>query len=110
MPLELITKHTGYNDFEADVILSRIVEAQIFAIKSILANSLQLPEHILYLGIDMLIAENDLINPCVEINLRTTMGHVALMVSEQISETTDTALKHELENFIAKNGIRLPEI
>ncbi len=110
MPLELITHNTHYNDFEASVILSRVVEAQIYAIKSVLSNSLQLPNHILYLGIDMLIGENDLINPCVEINLRSTMGHVALMVSEQISETTDLKLKNELLKFVAHNGIRLPEI
>ena len=110
MPLELITEYTRFNDFEASVILSRIIEAQIAAIKAILSNQLQLPNHILYLGIDMLIGEDDIINPCVEVNLRTTMGHVALMVSEQITDATDSSLKQELLKFVENNGLRLPEI
>lgn len=32
-------------------------------------------------GIDMMVCANSLLHPCVEINLRRTMGHVALALS-----------------------------
>jgi len=36
-------------------------------------------------GIDMMILANDVLHPCVELNLRRTMGHVALSVSPRNS-------------------------
>lgn len=110
MPLELITSKTDYSYFEADIILSRILEAQVIAIKETYSNFFQTSDNILYLGIDMLIGEDNIINPCVEVNLRTTMGHIALIVSEQISETFNTELKDEMLKFVADNGLKLPEI
>lgn len=35
------------------------------------------------LGVDMLCAKNGMINPCVEINLRRTMGHITISLWEQ---------------------------
>lgn len=35
------------------------------------------------LGVDMLCTPDGMINPCVEINLRRTMGHIAIMLWEQ---------------------------
>ncbi len=37
------------------------------------------------LGVDMMIVEGGLLHPCVEINLRRTMGHVALSLSKHLS-------------------------
>jgi hypothetical protein len=62
-------------------------------------------------GVDMMIVRGDdrtdfLLNPCVEINLRRTMGHVALALSEQVSsgqvmriEYTDNAYKLKLKQI-----------
>lgn len=41
-------------------------------------NSLIAPHYSGPLGVDMLVSADGLINPCVEINLRQTMGHVSL--------------------------------
>ena len=35
------------------------------------------------LGVDMMICANGLLNPCIEINLRRTMGHVALAMTRR---------------------------
>ncbi len=35
-------------------------------------------------GVDMMIVEGGLLHPCVEVNLRRTMGHVALALSKQL--------------------------
>ncbi|MDE7401971.1 MAG: hypothetical protein K2M87_01005 [Muribaculaceae bacterium] len=50
-----------------------IIKHQKNAIKSIIAPSYSGP-----LGIDMLATASGAINPCVEINLRYTMGHIAI--------------------------------
>lgn len=109
MPLELIKLNTDFSDFEANLIISKILEAQVFVLKEIFSNYFQTSDNILYLGIDMLIGEDNVVNPCVEINLRLTMGHVALLVSEHISKTDNTELKNELLRFTG-NGVKLPEI
>lgn len=36
-------------------------------------------------GIDMMIVNGGLVHPCVELNLRQTMGHVALSLSEKVN-------------------------
>ena len=36
-------------------------------------------------GIDMMIVNGGLVHPCVELNLRQTMGHVALAMSEKVN-------------------------
>lgn len=54
----------------------KIIEAQYIALKSIIA-----PHYSGFMGIDMLSDEQGRINPCVEINLRLTMGHVELLKS-----------------------------
>lgn len=47
-----------------------------------LLNSLIAPHYEGMLGIDMLTTNSGTIHPCVEINLRTTMGHIALASSQ----------------------------
>lgn len=49
------------------------------------------------LGVDMLIDRNGLINPCVEINLRTTMGHVALALWQTFQQEFTFIPGNELE-------------
>jgi len=50
------------------------------------------------LGIDMLVDSRGMINPCVEINLRTTMGHVALEISGR-------SFPGAVEEFISNSGL-----
>ncbi|MDE6536745.1 MAG: hypothetical protein K2M13_01715 [Muribaculaceae bacterium] len=47
-------------------------------------------------GIDMLSFSNGEINPCVEINIRRTMGHVALKVADSIYNPTNEKVRDEL--------------
>lgn len=45
-----------------------------------------LPTYIGPFGVDMMVVKHDghlLLNPCVELNLRMTMGHVALLITEK---------------------------
>ena len=35
-------------------------------------------------GVDMMILNNGYIHPCVELNLRQTMGHVALALTQKV--------------------------
>ena len=44
------------------------------------------------LGVDMMVCERSLLNPCIEINLRRTMGHVALALTQQGHRGTMTIL------------------
>ncbi len=65
--IDSLTKHT-----EKDYLLKQ-VEVMGNILSEVIASRYSGP-----FGVDMLIDSNGLINPCVEINLRTTMGHVAL--------------------------------
>ncbi len=51
----------------------KVIEAQKSALESLISSSYSGP-----VGIDMLIDTSGLLNPCVEINLRLTMGMIAL--------------------------------
>ncbi|MDE5790026.1 MAG: hypothetical protein K2H96_02195 [Muribaculaceae bacterium] len=51
------------------------------------------------LGFDMLVTENGSINPCVEINLRQTMGNVAIEVEKQISETSQPDMAKMIKRY-----------
>ncbi|MDE6718225.1 MAG: hypothetical protein K2J70_08560 [Muribaculaceae bacterium] len=51
-----------------------------------------------YVGIDML-AEGKTINPCVEINLRHTMGHVAIGITEELIVGKSEAVKSSLSSL-----------
>ncbi len=66
-----------YLDKESGGSLESIIQKQKSAISALLSNSYTGP-----LGIDLMIDREGKINPCVEINLRRTMGHVYL--SKQI--------------------------
>ena len=52
-------------------------------------------------GVDMLMAKNNcelLLNPCIEINLRRTMGHVALALTEQGHRGTMSVIYNKVED------------
>ncbi len=66
---EIAARLTALSPFWSDKILS----AQKQALEEIIAPGYEGP-----VGIDMLISEEGLINPCVELNLRLTMGIMAL--------------------------------
>ena len=45
----------------------------------------------------MLVTEDGYINPCVEINIRYTMGHVAIAVERQMTNDTNPDIAHLLK-------------
>ena len=52
-------------------------------------------------GVDMLMAKNNcelLLNPCIEINLRRTMGHVALALTEKRHRGTMSVIYNKEED------------
>ena len=53
------------------------------------------------LGVDLMVVENKglttLLHPCVEINLRRTMGHVALALEKRLNPTDDDKLRHIMQ-------------
>jgi hypothetical protein len=48
-----------------------------------------------------------LLHPCVEINLRRTMGHVALAVERRLNATLDDEVRHVMRIRFADNNYRL---
>lgn len=63
-------------------ILNNIIQALSRALTRIIAPHYEGP-----LGIDMLSTSGGIINPCVELNLRHTMGHVSLSLWEHTGKT-----------------------
>lgn len=45
-------------------------------------------------GIDMMVVAGGLLHPCIEINLRRTMGHVALAIAQTLNPDNDDELRH----------------
>jgi hypothetical protein len=63
-------------------LLSRYVSVDLIdCVKEKICNTLQLGNYRGPFGVDMMIVSGGLLHPCVEINLRRTMGHVALAIS-----------------------------
>ena len=44
-------------------------------------------------GVDMMVVKDGLLHPCVEINLRRTMGHVALELTKRYNPTMDDDIR-----------------
>lgn len=83
--------------------LAAIIDRQKLMLESYVAPFYQGP-----LGIDMLVTENHNINPCVEINIRNTMGRVAVDIFSRItSEEASEEEKNILKN-LTKAGIFSP--
>lgn len=60
-------------------------------------------------GIDMMVAKSTLnfLHPCVEINLRRTMGHVALALSSVCNPTADDDIRHIMRINYFNNNYKL---
>lgn len=83
--------------------LSEIIERQRLLLENYVTQYYEGP-----LGIDMIVTKDGNINPCVEINLRDTMGRVAIdiqqrIISKDASETEVKFLKH-----VTRGGIFSP--
>lgn len=62
------------------------------------------------LGIDMLIDYEGKLNPCVEINLRNTMGHVAIHTEREIAESPSKELSSLLKHYFPNHILSLPNL
>jgi len=63
-------------------------------------------------GIDMMVVSREdrqgfLLHPCVEINLRRTMGHVALAWEKRLNPSEDDELKHVMRIIYSDNTYRI---
>lgn len=85
---------TTYISANAPLFSSSILDAQRMAISSLIAPYYNGP-----VGIDMLADKKGHIRPCVEVNLRYTMGHAAIRIQEQFS-SGDEALGDALIDFL----------
>lgn len=81
------TKRKMISNYISVELLDNIQEQICSCLPEILGNDYQGP-----LGVDMMVVEDEqgrrLVHPCVEINLRRTMGHVALALSPRCGEET----------------------
>lgn len=59
------------------------------------------------LGFDMLVTDKGYVNPCVEINLRQTMGHVAIEVEKQMSATMNPKIIEILKIYFPNHVFSL---
>lgn len=55
------------------------------------------------LGFDMFVTGSGAVNPCVEINLRHTMGHVALSVAKQMNDGASSVISTYLKSCFPNN-------
>lgn len=105
----LICLYSGITDISADMILTQLTALQ----KELIEKYFMEFGHVqteLPLGIDMFITDKGSIHPCVEINLRRTMGHVALALNEQIRKSNNNDIRQELCKFVEDGTLKLPEI
>ncbi len=84
------------------VVLSKYVSMNLLdSVRDRICNTLDLQDYRGPFGVDMMVCQtqtstNDksyLLHPCVEINLRRTMGHVALSVGEMTNPTNDDDIR-----------------
>lgn len=47
-------------------------------------------------GVDMMVLAGGLLHPCVELNLRRTMGHVAIALNTRLNPTSDDEIIHTM--------------
>ena len=80
------------NEEEKEVIISRYISKECIAYvreKIIeLTSALYKEKYSGPFGVDMMVCKGGLLHPCVEINLRRTMGHVALSLSSYVTKGT----------------------
>lgn len=83
--------------------LSVIIERQRLLLENYVAQYYEGP-----LGIDMLVTEDRNINPCVEINLRDTMGRVAIDIQQRIVSQDATEFEVKCLRHLTAGGIFSP--
>lgn len=83
--------------------LSAIIERQRLLLENYVAPYYEGP-----LGIDMLVTEDRNINPCVEINLRDTMGRVAIDIQQRIISQDATEFEVKCLRHLTAGGIFSP--
>ena len=47
-------------------------------------------------GVDMMVLAGGILHPCVELNLRRTMGHVAIALNNRLNATSDDEIIHSM--------------
>lgn len=91
-------------DFKKSIITNYISAELLQSVQLIILSEMSVMLHNKYygpFGIDMMIVESDnpacpyLLHPCVEINLRCTMGHVALSLQPSVPHLMTIDTKHE---------------
>lgn len=105
MPQEKLTayilstiNHTSHvNNLEA------ILERQKLLLENYIAPNYRGP-----LGIDMMVTDSGDIHPCVEINIRETMGHVAINIQNRIESDNATDIEKNYLKRLARGGIFSP--
>lgn len=92
------------NEFEkiSATSLSVIIDAQKAALSETIA-----PEYSGPVGIDMVVGAEGEVNPCIELNLRNTMGMVAMRVANQISDSSDKEVVSLLSRSFPENQLKL---
>lgn len=97
-------KHEMINHYISDCLLTAIQEKICAVLGDLYCRQYTGP-----FGVDMMVVRGDdqqhfLLNPCVEINLRRTMGHVALALSKQVP--SDHVMRVEYSENTYKLRIR----
>lgn len=83
--------------------LAKIIERQKLMLENYVAQYYEGP-----LGIDMLVTGDGNIHPCVEINIRNTMGRVAVDIQNRIDAPDASNVEIEFLKKITKGGIFSP--
>lgn len=61
-------------------------------------------------GFDMLVDRNGDINPCVEINIRRTMGHVSIEIEKALHNNTNPHIRRTFEDLFPDNIFSLKRL
>ena len=98
-------------------VLGRYVSAELLdQVRDRIIRELDLGKYTGPFGVDMMIVhstqermKNDrlLLHPCVEINLRRTMGHVALALTRQLNPTQDDDIQRVMRVIYNGNSYQL---
>lgn len=83
--------------------IAQIIERQKLLLENYIAQYYQGP-----LGIDMMVMEDGNIHPCVEINIRNTMGRVAVDIENRIEADDASKLERDFLKKITTGGIFSP--
>ncbi len=98
--------------------LSRYLSLELLdAVRDLIVNCAPLEGYLGCFGVDMMLVRhpeagdrNDvplLLHPCVEINLRRTMGHVALALAHQVNPTCDDDIRRVMRVIYNGNNYQL---